>query len=325
MRRNDIMFDREFIFLISISFLSIPLAYAKPDGQWKVLPTTPSKRTEIAVTILDNNIYVVGGFTQNGISNQVEVLDGETKKWSVVAPLPRPLHHTTASAVNGKLYVIGGFTSGMWTPVRNTYEYNPKKDVWTEKASMPTKRGALAATVIGGKIFVVGGVNKKMFALVNTPALEVYDPFKNTWTKLVPMPTPRDHLTVSSLNKKLYAIGGRVNLNFHQNLDTNEVYDPKTNSWTSLMPMPTKRSGITSQILNKRILVFGGESGKATFKENEAYNPNTDTWIALKPMPTGRHGLGSVNYKNTIHLFGGGPNPGRGGSNTHMIFSMEEK
>ena len=139
------------------------------------------------------------------------------------------------------------------------------------------------------------------------------------------MPTPRDHLTASSLNKKLYAIGGRVDLNFHKNLGANEVYDPKTNNWAKLAPIPTKRSGITSQVLNKKILVFGGESGKGTFTENEAYNPNTDKWETLKPMPTGRHGMGSINYKNAIHLFGGGPNPGGGGSNTHMMFFIEKK
>ena len=190
---------------------------------------------------------------------------------------------------------------------------------------MPTKRGALAATVIGDQIFVIGGANRKIFTLVNSSALEVYDPMKNTWKKLAPMPTPRDHLTASSLGEKLYAIGGRVDLNFHSNLDANEVYDPKTNRWTPLASMPTKRSGVTSQVLNQKILVFGGESDKGTFTENEAYNPNTDIWEALKPMPVGRHGLGSVYYNNAIHLLGGGPNPGGGGSNTHMIFFMEKK
>lgn len=137
------------------------------------------------------------------------------------------------------------------------------------KNSDANQRGALAAAVIGGKIYVVGGANRKIFNLVNTPALEMYDPIKDAWKKLAPLPTPRDHLTASSFDEKLYAIGGRIDVNFHNNLDTNEVYDPKTNLWTRLSPLPTKRSGITSQVLNKRILVFGGESGKGTFTENE--------------------------------------------------------
>ena len=322
---TNALFIYKCISIIFISSLSISSVHAQPKEQWKELPNTPSKRTEVAVAVLDNNIYVVGGFTQKGIADQVEVWDSESGEWSKIPPLPKPLHHTTASAVNGKLYVIGGFSSGMWISVNTTYEYNPKKHEWTVKASMPTKRGALAATVIDDKIYVVGGANRRIFTLVNTPELEVYDPLKDTWEKLAPVPTPRDHLTASSLNGKLYAIGGRVDVNFHNNLDANEVYDPKTNRWTKLAPLPTKRSGITSQVLNKRILVFGGESGKGTFTENEAYDPNTDTWETLLPMPAGRHGLGSANYKNAIHLFGGGPNPGGGGSNTHSMFFIEKK
>ena len=116
------MFNRECVSLILISFLLIPSAYAQHDGQWKILPTMPSKRTEVAVAVLDSNIYVIGGFTQKGITSQVEVIDAESGEWSRVTPLPRPLHHTTASAVNGKLYVTGGFTSGMWTPDSSTVD-----------------------------------------------------------------------------------------------------------------------------------------------------------------------------------------------------------
>ncbi len=213
----------------------------------------------------------------------------------------------------------------MWNPVNTTYQYDPEKHEWIEKSPMPTMRGALAAAVIDDKIYVVGGANRKIFSLVNTPALEVYDPLDDTWEKLAPMPTPRDHLTASSLNGKLYAIGGRIDVDYHNNLSANEVYDPKTNRWTQRAPMPTKRSGITSQVLSERILVFGGESGEGTFTENEAYDPRTDSWETLAPLPEGRHGLGSASYKNAIHLFAGGPNPGGGGSDTHTIFFIEKK
>jgi hypothetical protein len=166
-----------FLLFLFLPYLATSV-HAQPKGQWKDLPPMPSKRTEVAVAILDNSIYVVGGFTQKGIADQVEVWDSESGKWSNIPPLPRPLHHTTVSAVNGKLYVIGGFDSGMWTPVDTTYEYSPKKRDWTVKARMPTRRGALAATVIDDKIYVVGGANRKIFTLVNTPALEVYDQSK---------------------------------------------------------------------------------------------------------------------------------------------------
>ena len=68
------MFYRECVFLIFISFMSIPSVYAQPEGQWEILPTTPSKRTEIAVNMLDNKVYVIGGFTYKGIADDVEGL-----------------------------------------------------------------------------------------------------------------------------------------------------------------------------------------------------------------------------------------------------------
>lgn len=186
---------------------------------------------------------------------------------------------------------------------------------------MPTARGAHAATVIDGKIHLIGGAHRKLFNLVNTDAHEVYDPVKDSWETLPPLPTARDHLTATTANGKLFAIGGRIDVNYHNNLNSNESYDPKTRKWTQLAPLPTARSGITSQLLNGWIHVFGGESGEGTFVENEAYNPETKKWKTFAPMPNGLHGLASVLLKGKIHILNGGPNPGGGGSKHHLLFS----
>lgn len=263
---------------------------------------------------------MLGGFTPNGISRKVDVWDLESRTWSRIIPLPRGLHHTTASVVDGKLYVIGGFGSATWRPSSKNYEYDPQTHRWTVKAPMPTARGALAAGVVKGKIHLVGGAHRKLFNLVNTPVHEVYDPKTDSWETLAPMPTARDHLTVSVINEKLHAIGGRVDVDYNNNLNTHEAYDAKTNKWLPLAPLPTARSGITSQVLNGLIHVFGGESGEGTFVENEAYNPSTNEWEIYKPIPLGLHGLASVVWKNQIHLLTGGPKPGGGGSNKHLIF-----
>ena len=68
----------------------------------------------------------------------------------------------------------------------------------------------------------------------------MYDPENDTWEKLAPLPTPRDHMAASSLNGKIYVIGGRINVNFRNNLDTNEEYDPETNHWISRSPLEKK-------------------------------------------------------------------------------------
>jgi N-acetylneuraminic acid mutarotase len=313
---------RFFITLLAGIFLFPHIAETHPKETWQELASTPLKRTESSAALVDDKIYLLGGFTPKGISKKVDVWDPESGIWSQIPPLPRGLHHTTASVVNGKLYAIGGFDSGTWRPVNVNYEYDPEIHRWTSKTPMPTSRGALSAGVIDGKIHVVGGAHRKLIRLVNTPAHEVYDPETDTWETLAPMPTARDHLAVSVTGKKLFAIGGRINVDYKNNLDVNESYDVKTGTWSRHTPLPTARSGITSQVLNGLIHVFGGESGQKTFVENEAYDPSTDQWTIFKPMPSGRHGLASALWKNEIHILTGGPRPGGGGSDTHFVFKL---
>lgn len=313
---------RFFIALIAGILIFPLISTADPDGSWTELSPTPIKRTESSAALIGDKFYLLGGFTEKGISNKVDVWDAKSGAWSQIIPLPRGLHHTTASVVGGKLFVIGGFDSGTWRPTDVNYEYDPEIHRWTAKAPMPTARGAHAAGVIDGKIHLVGGAHRNLFNLVNTPAHEVYDPQTDSWQTLAPMPTARDHLTVSVTGEKLHAIGGRVDVNYNNNLDTHESYDTKTGLWSDHAPLPTARSGITSQVLNGLLHVFGGESGAGTFVENEAYDPSTNKWRIFPPMPSGRHGLASVIWANQIHLLTGGPKPGGGGSDTHFVFKL---
>ncbi|MEC9018583.1 MAG: kelch repeat-containing protein [Nitrospinota bacterium] len=291
------------------------------QGTWKQLPATPTIRTENSAVLLKGKIYVLGGFTPRGMTTRVDVWNPISKNWSLAEPLPRALHHTTARVVNEKIYVIGGFESGSWKPVNTTYEYVPELNKWFNKTPMPTARGAHAAAVINGKIYLVGGAHRKLFKLVNTNAHEVYNPSKDSWKKLSPLPTPRDHLTATAKNEKLFAIGGRINVNYQNNLNSNESYNPKTGKWTQLAPLPTARSGVTSELLRGWIHVLGGESSGGTFVENEGYNPEKNKWKTFPPMPIGLHGLASVLFMGKIHLLNGGPHPAGSGSNHHLTFS----
>ena len=307
--------------ILLASFVANGSAFAQ--GHWQMMPPSPTARTEVAATQLDGKIYVVGGFTPKGVTDKVEAFDPASGRWSELAPLPQPLHHAAIAAYQNKLYVIGGFSGGMWTPLDSTYAYDPADDKWTQKAPMPSPRGALAVGVINGKIYAVAGARKSFFRLVNSSANEEYDPVTDQWKKRAPIPSPRDHLTVSVVDGILYAIGGRVNVNYNKNLDINEAYDPASDRWIKKSSLPTARSGITSQTLGGKIFVFGGETGGGTFNQNEAYNPKTNRWDTMAPMPLACHGLGSAVIGEKIHLLNGGPKPGGRGSRFHQIFSLK--
>lgn len=100
------------ITFLLLTLLGLPsIATGQSLGFWKAMPPTPTTRTEAVAATVDGVVYVIGGFTPQGIAGQVDRLNLATGVWSQAAPLPQPLHHTSASVVNGKIYVIGGFTS----------------------------------------------------------------------------------------------------------------------------------------------------------------------------------------------------------------------
>ena len=95
-------------------------------------------RSEITSAVLNDKIYVIGGF-ENGRSPtpEVEVYDPITNNWTIVAPLPQPLDHTAAASYNGKLYVVGGGYLDRNTLSNKLFVYDPNANQWTQGANLP--------------------------------------------------------------------------------------------------------------------------------------------------------------------------------------------
>lgn len=297
------------------------------SGHWMTGAPAPTARTEVAVAALDGLVYVVGGFEQPGtwriwqssVSAKVEVYDPATNRWSSRPDLPMGLHHAGAAVLDGALYVVGGFTVSddtLWNPSDRVFRFNPADEAWTERAPLPTARGGLAVTALQGKLYAVSGYDGQR----NPAAVEVYDPARDQWTAAAPLPTPRDHLAAVTIGETLYAIGGRVRLDYRENLSTVEAYQAEANQWIPKADMPTPRSGIAAGVLNGWAYVFGGESGEGTFQQNERYNARLNRWQAMAPMPTARHGLGAAAVAGHIYVLSGGPRPGGSYSRLNEIF-----
>ena len=309
----SIIFICPSIFKISVIECTISKSYNIIDiSYWVSGADMPTPRTELTGTVLDEKIYVIGGYVKKGKKDIVEVYDPDKNKWSTVASLPEPLDHPAAASYKDKLYVIGGAIRSN-VPSEKLFIYEPVIDEWKEGEPMPTARRALTANFIDGILYTIGGEGHFHKTLnVN----EAYDPVSNTWTEKEPMPTARHHLTSAVVDGKLYVIGGRQTneTSSYSNFDTVEMYDPITNTWTEKEPMPTKRSGLAAVSIEDEIYVIGGEerNGKIgkTFNNNEKYNTVSNTWKAEPPMPTARHGLAVSIIDHRIYAIGGGPQPG---------------
>jgi N-acetylneuraminic acid mutarotase len=297
-------------------------------ARWEAHAPVPEARTEVSVTSDDSLIYLIGGFgvEPDGSPSAPRTMfhyHPAADHWTAIGKIPEGVNHAGLVALGGKLYLVGGFRETSFSPIGALRIYDLVAGSWREGASMPTPRGALALAVLDGKIHAIGGNaageadlpphqhgNSRSDHSVGTH--EVYDPASDAWTRLTPMPTPRNHLGAAVAAGRIHVVGGRVPGNME--LTTHEIYDPETGRWTSGPPLPTGRSGIAVVAHGERIYVFGGETVRGlaskTFDEAERFDPATARWERLPPMPTARHGLGAVSLGGAIHVLSGGPKPG---------------
>ena len=152
---------------------------------------------------------------------------------------------------------------------------------WELKTPMPTPAvGAGVAIGPDGRIYSIGGTpNLASY----TDRVQAYDPNNNTWQVLAPIPIRRGNLGATTVDGRLYAIGGYNG----RYLSDVKAYDPASNTWTQMAPMPTPRYLLGVVAAGGLIYAMGGRNadpsgvpGDGQYYQTvvEVYDPNTNTW-----------------------------------------------
>jgi N-acetylneuraminic acid mutarotase len=130
-------------------------AYDPSANTWTSRASMPTARRSIAVGVVNNILYVIGGFGASGVLSTVEAYDPVTNTWTTKAPMPTARAGMALGVVNNVLYVVGGNTAG---GVVNTVEaYDPATNTWRAMPPMPTPRDELAAAVVGNVVYAMAG------------------------------------------------------------------------------------------------------------------------------------------------------------------------
>ena len=109
-----------------------------------------------------------------------------------------------AASDGRRVYVVGGYAGAMdaGSAVREAWVLEGGR--WQALPRPPERRAAGGAAVALGKLYVVGGVGPNGLARKTL----VFDLVKRRWST-APGPTPREHLAVTALRGRVYALGGR--------------------------------------------------------------------------------------------------------------------
>jgi N-acetylneuraminic acid mutarotase len=290
-----------------LAALIVSPAVAGSTANWKTGAPLPLGRGEVTASRVGSDIFVVGGFTADGRNSaRVDAYSPRRETWRQVADLPVTVDHATSAGYRGTLYVAGGYAADR-SRLRTLFSF--ANGSWTRLPSMPEERAAAGAAVIEGKLYVVGGVTAGASggrALAKTAL--VYDIARRTW-RSIPGPTPREHLGVTALSGRIYAVGGRL-AGADTNLARLESYVPGAKKWQRLRPVPSRRGGTAAAGLGHWLVSAGGETPTVTIRTVYRYDIRTRRWARLPNLPTPRHGLGVVAFGFKVYVVAGGTTPG---------------
>jgi len=217
-------------------------------------------------------------------------------------------------ALGGAFVSVGtGSEAGPQSSRPHTASAEP---VWTHRR--PLAEGAVfAATAAGpdGRIYVITGSVGDTGQL--TSRNSAYDPMRDTWTRLAPIPTPRSEPGGAlGSGGKVFVVGGNPTLSRKQSslMNAVEVYDIATDRWSKCKALPTPRTALcavaaTDSLGHMLIYAIGGRNFDLPgngLSVVEAYDPLADTWTSKAPMPLNLHGMtATLGPDGKIYVLGG--------------------
>ena len=124
---------------------------------------------------------------------------------------------------------------------------------------MHTERHHFGIAVVDGKLYAAGG---RKLGDTSLDAFEEFDPEKNRWRRLPPVPVGTGSPGVTALDGKVVVTGGGDEIVEPGEdgfiLKTAYAYDPKTNRWSRLPDMHNARHGHVTAGVDGHVFVFRG-------------------------------------------------------------------
>jgi len=282
-----------------------PLYEALIKQQWQDLKPMPRARARMAAVAFDNEIYVIAGETNQGVSAIVERYDPDKNSWSQLTDKPTPVKDISAVLIGEKIYVPGGMTAGN-RPTKILEVYDPRKDLWERKADLPTAISGYALAAYEGQMYLFGGWDgMKVLNVVLR-----YDPISNSWQKGTPMLTEMAFMGAAEINGEIIIVGGWDGRN---SLDDCSSYNPSRDfegesPWSALAPLLVPEKGICAQSISNYVYVAGSSSiYQFAFDSNfwstldlDSYQHNNN-YSSLVALDGYIYSLGGYNDEKQIH------------------------
>ena len=270
--------------------------------RWEPIKPMFEKRHQVATTVADGNVYVLGGFADGGDHlATASYYTPHTNKWVKIAPMILKRVAPVAATLGGNVYVMGGGGASEGTPPLGSVEmYDSTINLWKVLGNnMTTKRSYAAAAVLDNLIYVAGGCTTGPNPGPNCDkylaSVEHFDGI--AWNSWGSMKTARKQFALIALDKSkmLIAAGGWGTDGV---LASVEASIAGGNGWVAVKdvgPLGTARRNCAGAALDGKAYVLGGQDTDGKCLDSvERYDPATKQWAAAPPMTTPRQGFGAA-------------------------------
>ena len=246
--------------------------YDPTTRTWERLADAPIPFGYAAFAVVQNRLYVMGGYTGNEESGKILVLErqGSTYTWRVFGELPETRLFGWAKGIGDSIYLLGGVrefeptddvgsccTSKTATTRLMVLDTVKPEQGWRDLTPYPGgKRWAFAAESDGETIWMFGGIHAENAADTLTRYNDVfrYSIGNDRWEKLPPLPP--DIVKTAPLSP-LFVKDKLVFMSFAK---TVWQLDPKTMKYTRLAPLLEEAMVDRFFWLNNEIIGTGGEN-----------------------------------------------------------------
>ena len=253
------------------NFLSLDSVeiYEPHSNEWVWGSPMPTHRSGAVAAVINDSAYIIGGGYKKPDGKfkflaTVEIYNPERDSWEKGPDMLMP-HDYPGIAVSGdNIYIMGGHHP-------DATEGGPSKDPgftfcerlnvnegrWVEISPLPVPRFALKGGVLNGKIIATGGVAFTGKGLTEYDLIDIYDPYRDVWTKEddFSLPWPAAAHGLCTHKGCLYIWGGYSTEGIHTKAS---CYNPDTKEWRMLSHMDKPRAAMGVVPVENEIYLVGG-------------------------------------------------------------------
>ncbi len=264
--------------MVDISPRASPDVAVAGASRWRTRAQMSEPRGRFAQALVDNKIYVIGGLTEVGWSDLVEVYDPQRDRWEQRAAKPTAAANIGAAVVGGRIYVPGGLDAQ--NQVRDLLEiYDPIADAWNTGAHLPIPLCAYAIAATEEGFYLFGGWDGQRY--VNNVLF--YDAALDQWRQEAPLNAARGFAAAAALGDRIYLVGGYDGAIEYRSCESFEpaLAAAGQNPWRQHASMSVARAGHSVAVHENDLYVVGG-GWNTYFAYNERYDTANDAWSTFE-------------------------------------------